>query len=174
MSVPYDLPAPKRITASNLPLPAPAASDETAEPGVECRDCEEGADEQRWLWRPPARSSPRGRVVLPGGLNIYYLDVAPNSEGPMGQLSLVTPGSATYSVRDGKGSYSVPVETVVGPGEVILQRGMMHAIWDSLSNRTNSWVRVLGIVASSDANRVPIDGQAEPEKYRTLEDAWLQ
>ncbi|KAI1845016.1 hypothetical protein JX266_008809 [Neoarthrinium moseri] len=37
MSVPYDLPAPKRITASNLPLPAPAASDETAEPGVEVK-----------------------------------------------------------------------------------------------------------------------------------------
>ncbi|KAI1875908.1 uncharacterized protein JN550_001404 [Neoarthrinium moseri] len=135
----------------------------------------------------PLDQAPGAGVVLPGGLNIYYLDVAPNSEGPMhrttstdylvvlqGQLSLVTPGSATYSVRDGKGSYSVPVETVVGAGEVILQRGMMHAIWDSLSNRTNSWVRVLGIVASSDANRVPIDGQAEPEKYRTLEDAWLQ
>lgn len=34
----YNLPAPRRITASNLPLPSHHASDEHAEPGVELRD----------------------------------------------------------------------------------------------------------------------------------------
>lgn len=34
----YSLPAPRRITASNLSLPSQHASDEHAEPGVEVRD----------------------------------------------------------------------------------------------------------------------------------------
>ncbi len=33
----YDLPAPRRITASNLPLPSKHANDENAEPGVEVK-----------------------------------------------------------------------------------------------------------------------------------------
>jgi hypothetical protein len=44
-----------------------------------------------------------------------------------GNLSLMTPGSAPFSVKDGKGTYGEPVETVCRPGEVILQRGMVHA-----------------------------------------------
>lgn len=33
----YNLPAPRRITASNLPLPSEHANDEHAEPGVEVK-----------------------------------------------------------------------------------------------------------------------------------------
>lgn len=78
-------------------------------------------------------------VVLPGGLNVYYLDVAPHSEGTMhrttstdhlvilsGTLSLLTPGAEPYSVKDGNLSVE-PVETLCRPGDVVAQRGMMHA-----------------------------------------------
>jgi hydroxyethylthiazole kinase-like sugar kinase family protein len=79
-------------------------------------------------------------IVLPGGLNMYYLDVAPNTEGTMhrttstdylvvisGRLSLMTTGTEAYSVKDGKGTYREAVETVCHAGEVVAQRGMMHA-----------------------------------------------
>ncbi len=79
-------------------------------------------------------------IVLPGGLNLYYIDLAPNTEGTMhrttstdylvlisGKLSLLTPASEPYHIKDGKATYGEPVETVCRPGDVVAQRGMMHA-----------------------------------------------
>ena len=81
-------------------------------------------------------------IVLPGGLNMYYIDLAPNTEGTMhrttstdylvllsGKLSLMTPAAEPYQVKDGKATYGSEdvVETVCHAGDVVAQRGMMHA-----------------------------------------------
>jgi len=79
-------------------------------------------------------------IVIPGGLNMYYIDMAPKTEGVMhrttstdflvvlsGQLSLMTPSNQPYHVDSGKATYSEPVETVCHTGDVIAQRGIMHA-----------------------------------------------
>lgn len=78
-------------------------------------------------------------AIVPGGLNLYYLDVAPKTEGVMhrttstdylvvlqGTPSLLTPPSS-FDVVDGQGTYDKPVETVCKPGDIVLQRGIMHA-----------------------------------------------
>ena len=78
-------------------------------------------------------------IVLPGGMNMYYIDLAPHAEGTMhrttstdylviisGTLSLMTPGAEPYSVEGGKVSVE-PVETLCRAGDVVAQRGMMHA-----------------------------------------------
>ena len=105
-------------------------------------------------------------IVLPGGANIYYLDLAPHSDSPMvsieppspttahktrdnrltgvvlplqhrtpstdyvivlrGELTVVTPAAA-FDVVDGKGSYGKVEETVARAGDVVVQRGSMHA-----------------------------------------------
>lgn len=75
-------------------------------------------------------------IVLPGGLNLYYLDVAPRTEGTMhrttstdylvvisGKLSLLAPSSEAYEVREGKAVFGEAVETMCGPGDVVAQRG---------------------------------------------------
>ncbi|KAK4245579.1 hypothetical protein C7999DRAFT_42920 [Corynascus novoguineensis] len=195
----YNLSAPRRITASNLPLPSPYHGDEHAEPGVEVKidnlKVESLLDDR--LMRSmvatskevpttndghgvlPLDEAPGMGIVIPGGLNMYYIDMAPKTEGVMhrttstdylvvlsGQLSLMTPSNQPYHVDSGKATYSEPVETVCHPGDVIAQRGIMHA----LSNRTNEWVRVLAIVLSSKSNRVPIEGT---NGHKDLADAWL-
>lgn len=79
-------------------------------------------------------------IVLPGGLNMYYIDLAPNTEGTMhrttstdylvvisGKLSLLTPAAEPYLVKDGQATYGEAVETVCHPGDVVAQRGIMHA-----------------------------------------------
>ncbi|KAI6089606.1 hypothetical protein F4821DRAFT_256609 [Hypoxylon rubiginosum] len=159
MTSPALLPAPRRITASNLPLGGHDAANSHSEPGVEVLvdtiDPEPilgGA-----LMRARIASSktvptsndghgnlelddvPGMGIVLPGGLNLYYLDVAPKTEGVMhrttstdylvvlqGTPSLLTPPSS-FDVVDGQGTYDKPVETVCKPGDIVLQRGIMHA-----------------------------------------------
>ncbi|KAK3311718.1 uncharacterized protein B0T15DRAFT_565211 [Chaetomium strumarium] len=195
----YNLVPPRRVTASNLPLPSNVREDEHAEPGVEVKvdtlktaplldgtlmrtvvatnkqipTSNDGHGEL------PLDTVPGMGIVLPGGLNMYYLDVAPNTEGTMhrttstdylvvisGKLSLMTPGSEAYSVQDGKPTYREAVETVCHAGEVVIQRGMMHA----LSNRTNEWVRLLVVVLSSEPNKVPVEGA---DGHKVLADTWL-
>lgn len=76
---------------------------------------------------------------MPGGLNMYYLDVAPKTEGVMhrttstdylvvlrGNLTLLTPPNP-FDIVEGQGTYDEPVETLCKPGDVVLQRGIMHA-----------------------------------------------
>ncbi|KAI1633318.1 hypothetical protein F4809DRAFT_623948 [Biscogniauxia mediterranea] len=195
----YNLSAPRRIAASNLPLPSHHANDEHAEPGVEVKDealeCQPLFDGS--LVRavvatskqmPPSNDGhgniplddiPGLGIVLPGGLNMYYLDIAPNSEGTLhrttstdyvvvisGKLSLLTPKAEPYQIKDGKPTCGELVETVCHPGDVVAQRGMMH----SLSNRTNEWVRVLAVVLSSATNRVPVE---QAGSHKELADKWL-
>ncbi|KAK4235643.1 hypothetical protein C8A03DRAFT_46247 [Achaetomium macrosporum] len=195
----YNLVPPRRIMASNLPLPSNIRSDEHAEPGVEVRVDTLKAEPllDGTLMRAVVATSkqvptsndghgelpldkvPGMGIVLPGGLNMYYLDLAPNTEGTMhrttstdylvvisGKLSLLTPAPEPYSVKDGKATYGEAVETVCHPGEVVVQRGMMHA----LSNRTNEWVRLLAVVLSSEPNKVPVDGA---DTLKVLPDTWL-
>ncbi|KAK8108429.1 hypothetical protein PG984_014230 [Apiospora sp. TS-2023a] len=125
----------------------------------------------------PIADVPGAGIVLPNGTHMYYIDVAPNTEGVMhrttstdylvvlqGTLSLMTPGDAPFTIRDGKPTYGEPVQTECRPGEVVLQRGMMHA----LSNRTSNWVRLLGIVLDAKPNRVPIVEAGEQEGAASL------
>ncbi|KAH9986984.1 hypothetical protein F4779DRAFT_291045 [Xylariaceae sp. FL0662B] len=193
----YNLPTPRRITASNLPLPSYHPNDEHAEPGVEVKvdNLESQPLLNGTLMRAVVATSKQvptsndgygeipldevAGVVLPGGLHMYFLDVAPNTEGTMhrttstdylvvlsGRLSLLTPKSEAYSIKDGKATYGEPVETVCHAGDVVAQRGMMHA----LSNRTNEWVRVLAVVLSSKTNNVPVEGTG---LRKELQDRWL-
>ncbi|KAI0125345.1 hypothetical protein BJ170DRAFT_598160 [Xylariales sp. AK1849] len=217
---PNNLSAPRRITASNLPLPTSAASDDQAEPGIEVKietrepEGRYAPSLERYLvatakhlnlkiiscWTDahcsrhsggniPLDEVPGLGIVLPGGVNLYYLDIAPDTDGTMhrttsidylvvlqDEVTLGTPDSAPYSLKDGKTAYGKPVETVARPGEVILQRGIMHA----LSNRTNTWVRILAVVVAADPNRVPIESNSSPPAIQAeagvklLKDEWLQ
>ncbi|OAR01229.1 hypothetical protein LLEC1_00181 [Akanthomyces lecanii] len=197
---PYSLPAPRRITASNLPLPSSLSSDPQAEPGIEVRD--ERLDVQPLLdgsfrramvatsLRIPTKNDGHGEleldtvpgagIVLPGGLNTYYLDIAPHTEGAMhrttstdflivisGKLSLLTPNTNAFYIRDGRAICGNDLVTTVAlPGDIIYQRGPMH----SLSNHSNEWVRVLCFVVGSEANKVPLD---EARGIKGLSDQWL-
>ncbi|KAI0021388.1 hypothetical protein F4780DRAFT_738166 [Xylariomycetidae sp. FL0641] len=224
----YNLPAPRRITASNLPLPSSHANDEHAEPGVEVKVDTLQVDSvlDGLLMRArvatakqlptsndghgdiPLDEVPGMGIVLPGGMNMYYLDVKPNTEGTMvrtlalgrekspfryytpsyiylytdagipqhrttstdylvvisGTLSLMTPDAKAYRVENGTATYGEPIETVCRPGDIVAQRGPMHA----LSNRTDEWVRVLAVVLASDTNNVPTGSG-----HKELADAWL-
>ncbi|KAK8061173.1 hypothetical protein PG997_015394 [Apiospora hydei] len=204
------VPRPPRAPAASwprtCPSPAVSADDAGAEPGVEVKaDTLEaqpilGGSLVRYIVGTnaqvptsndghgtlPIADVPGMGIVLPNGTHMYYLDVAPNTEGVMhrttsadylvvlqGTLSLMTPGDAPYVVRDGKRSYGEPVRTECRPGEVVFQRGMMHA----LSNHTSSWVRLLVIVLDAKPNRVPIvethDQGNQTASYKVLEDQWL-
>lgn len=195
----YNLAPPRRITASNLPLPFHHNGDEHAEPGVEVKIDTLQADSllDGTLMRSvvatskqiPTSNDGHGKlpldevpgmgIVLPNGLHMYYIDLAPRTEGTMhrttstdylvllsGRLSLMTPAAEPYQIKDGRATYGEPVETVCRPGDVVAQRGMMHA----LSNRTDEWVRLLAVVLSSEPNRVPIEGT---DGHKELPDAWL-
>ncbi|KAI0455806.1 hypothetical protein F5B21DRAFT_503093 [Xylaria acuta] len=150
------LQAPRRITASNLPLSASNAPNPKAEPAVEVLD--ETLQLEPILGGSLVRARvathkaiptsndgsgsialddvPGFGIVMPNGLNMYYLDIAPSSEGVMhrttsvdylivlqGTLSLLTP-RASFDVEAG---YGEPKETLCHPGEIVVQRGIMHA-----------------------------------------------
>ncbi|KAI0602668.1 hypothetical protein F4775DRAFT_149434 [Biscogniauxia sp. FL1348] len=194
------LPAPKRITASNLPLGRSGAAEPHTEPAVEV--VVDTLEPEPILGGSLARARvasnnrvptsndgsgtialdevPGPGIVLPGGLNLYYLDLAPNTEGVMhrttstdylvvlnGTLSLMTP-SRPFGTKDG---YGEPAETLCHTGETVLQRGIMHA----LSNRTDQWVRLLAVVVASEPNRVPVtEGHSlQRGNFVMLADAWL-
>ncbi|KAK6222803.1 hypothetical protein LQW54_000612 [Pestalotiopsis sp. IQ-011] len=195
----YNLTAPRRITASNLDVPSHHNGDETAEPGVEVRvDTLEpqplfdgslvravvGTEKQVPTSNDghgeiPLDEVPGIGIVLPGGVNMYYLDIAPNTVGTLhrttstdylvvisGKLSLDTPEPKSFQIKDGKATYGPPVETVANPGDVIYQRGPIHA----LSNRTDEWVRVLAVVLGSEQNKARVEGA---EQHKELNDQWL-
>ncbi|KHN94906.1 cupin 2 [Metarhizium album ARSEF 1941] len=196
----YNLPAPRRITASNLPLPSHHATDDHAEPGVEVKvdDLEvqslfDGSFRRAVIGTSkqlptkndghgelPLDDVPGAGIVMPGGLNTYYLDIAPGTEGALhrttstdyvivisGKLSLITPKPDVYHIKDGKATCAGDlVETVAHPGDVIYQRGPIHA----LSNRGNEWVRALCVVLGSQPNKVPVE---EGGNHKELQDHWL-
>ncbi|KAF3023730.1 hypothetical protein E8E14_014131 [Neopestalotiopsis sp. 37M] len=199
LSTSYNLNAPRRITASNLSIPSQYAADETTEPGVEVRvdtlapqplfdgsfvRAVVGTEKQVPTSNVghgeiPLSKIPGAGIVLPGGVHMYYLDIAPNYEGALhrttstdylvvisGKLSLMTPGPKPYQIKDGKATCGTPVETVANPGDIVYQRGPIHA----LSNHTNEWVRVLAVVLGSEQNKARIEG-ADYDKQ--LHDQWL-
>ncbi|KAI1463734.1 uncharacterized protein F4812DRAFT_446208 [Daldinia caldariorum] len=204
MSSPLQLSIPSRITASNLPLLKEDSSKPHPEPGVEVlvdklelEPILGGALKRARIAsskKLPTNNDGHGNlqldpvpglgIVLPGGLNMYYLDIAPNTEGAVhrttstdylvvlsGTLSLITPPDS-FDIVDGRGTYGELVETLCKPGDVVLQRGIMHA----LSNRTNEWVRVIAMVVASETNRVPTVGSGHGDQANTivLNDEWLQ
>ncbi|ETS81012.1 hypothetical protein PFICI_06014 [Pestalotiopsis fici W106-1] len=195
----YNLTAPRRITASNLDIPSQHAGDDTVEPGVEVRvdslapqplfdgffvRAVVGTEKQVPTSNDghgeiPLDEVPGIGIVLPGGVHMYYLDIAPNYEGALhrttstdylvvisGKLSLMTPESKSYQIKDGKATCGSPVETVANPGDIIYQRGPVHA----LSNHTNEWVRVLAVVLGSEPNKALVEGTGH---HRELHDQWL-
>ncbi|TQV90949.1 hypothetical protein V2A60_008409 [Cordyceps javanica] len=196
----YNLDAPRRITASNLPLPSKYLGEANAEPGVEVSDEKlvieslgDGSFRRGVIGTsrqvpttndghgPIALDTiPGAGIVMPGGVNCYFLDIAPHTDGPLhrttstdyviairGQLSILTPKADVYHINDGKATCADDlVETVALPGDVIYQRGPVHA----LANRTNEWVRACCFVLGSDPNRVTVDGAAG---HRELPDQWL-
>ncbi|KAH9883984.1 hypothetical protein F4778DRAFT_577665 [Xylariomycetidae sp. FL2044] len=187
------LPAPRRITASNLPLDR---VEHDAEPAVEVMvdvleqepilggalvrsrvaTAPQVPSSNDGFGHIPLQEVPGMGIVLPGGLNFYYLDIAPKTEGAMhrttstdylivlqGTLSLLTPPK---SFADG--GYGEAAEELCRTGDVVIQRGILHA----LSNRTDEWVRVLGVVVASKANTVPLSPGRGTE-VRVLDDKWL-
>ncbi|KAI1101292.1 hypothetical protein F4804DRAFT_335416 [Jackrogersella minutella] len=157
-SIPH-LAAPRRITASNLPLGESSTATSYSEPGVEVlvdnlplepilggalmrarvASSKKVPTSNDGHGNLPLDEVPGMGIVLPGGLNLYYLDIAPNSEGVMhrttstdylvvlhGTLSLLTP-PGPFDMIDGQGTYGEPVETRCTSGDVVLQRGIMHA-----------------------------------------------
>ncbi|KAI0393079.1 hypothetical protein F5Y17DRAFT_329709 [Xylariaceae sp. FL0594] len=195
------LPSPRRITASNLPISHSSGDGDNAEPVVEV--IEESLEVEAILGGLLARSRvatikkiptsndgagympldevPGMGIVMPNGLNMYYLDVAPNSEGTMhrttscdylvvlqGTLTLLTPAHDWTQ----EAGYGKPKETLCHPGEVVIQRGMMHA----LSNRTDEWIRLFAVVVASEPNKVPVEHRSSSpgqEEFKVLDDAWL-
>ncbi|KAI0162047.1 hypothetical protein GGR57DRAFT_309959 [Xylariaceae sp. FL1272] len=195
------IPAPQRIIASNLPISASTAADPKSEPGVEVivhtlpLDPIPGLPElvrARVATNAAVPTSNDGHgniplddvpgfgIVLPNGINMYYLDIAPHSEGTMhrttstdyliviqGVLSFMTP-AGPFNIATG---YGEAKETLAHPGATVVQRGIMHA----LSNRTDQWLRLLGVVVSSTPNCVPVeaDPSSAQQEPRVLDDAWL-
>ncbi|KAK1622664.1 hypothetical protein BDP81DRAFT_386002 [Colletotrichum phormii] len=116
-------------------------------------------------------------IVLPGGVNVYFLDLAPGFTTPMhrtpsvdyvavnqGTPTLITPKTA-FSAEDGKADYEETTESLLRPGDVAVQRGAMHA-W---ANRTDEWVRMIGMVIDAKPSESVLDG-----KQLELGEKWLQ
>ncbi|KAI3391574.1 hypothetical protein diail_7066 [Diaporthe ilicicola] len=127
--------------------------------------------------RPQLDTVPGSGIVMPGGATIYYLDLAPNSYTPMhrtpstdyvvvlsGEITVVTP-PAGFDVVDGKGSYARVEQTLARAGDVIVQRGSMHA----LANRTGEWVRLIGVVLAAEPVKIEVAGET-----KELGELWLQ
>ncbi|KZZ98372.1 RmlC-like jelly roll fold protein [Moelleriella libera RCEF 2490] len=97
------------------------------------------AQNDRPLDEPSAAGS---GIVRPGGINAYFLDLAPGFTTPMhrtvstdfllvhrGTATVITP-EGPYNVFDGKADYASVTETTCTEGEVIIQRGQMHASFE--------------------------------------------
>ncbi|KAI1635545.1 hypothetical protein F4809DRAFT_642425 [Biscogniauxia mediterranea] len=160
------LPAPKRITASHLPLDRSGAAEPHTEPAVQVvvdvllePEPILGA---RWQDHVSQATTVCRLVTTdPRTTSTDYLVVL------NGTLSLMNP-SRPFGTKDG---YGEPAETLCHTGEIVIQRGMMHA----LSNRTDQWVRLFSVVAASEVNRVPVTERhsLRRDSFAMLADAWL-
>ncbi|KUJ19680.1 uncharacterized protein LY89DRAFT_666544 [Mollisia scopiformis] len=177
------LPPPRRIVTSNLPIPVHLSAGKTPEPAVEvlvedlaqieelggiiCRGTvftheniptsNDGRDVM-------PREITNGGLVLPNGANIRFNDVAPGQVVPMhrtqstdydiilnGSIHLLTPSVAS------DGTLTSIQETVCNAGDVVFQRGTMHA-WE---NRSSEWVRWVAILLGAERNQVEVEGKIE-------------
>jgi hypothetical protein len=71
----------------------------------------------------------QGRLVIPGGSNLQVTDLAPNvavgmHRTPSIDYNIIVKGEATLITPDGNGG---TVETLARPGDVVVQRGTLHA-----------------------------------------------
>ncbi|KAI1328655.1 hypothetical protein F5Y16DRAFT_146235 [Xylariaceae sp. FL0255] len=152
----HPIPAPRLITASSLPISAGNAANPKAEPAVELKvdtlplipipglplvrapiaTSKTVPTSNDGFGNLPLDDVPGMGIVLPNGLNMYYLDIGPNSEGNLhrttstdyivvlqGTLSLITP-DGEFNLETGCKALK---ETLCHPGEVVYQRGIMHA-----------------------------------------------
>ncbi|RKU40128.1 hypothetical protein DL546_000632 [Coniochaeta pulveracea] len=190
------LPPPRRIVASNLALQSSGA-DSFNEPAVELLDetitrtpVFDGLERAAVFTHASVPTNndgsgpfvldkaPGAGVVLPGGANVYYLDLAPDLASPMhrtvstdycvilaGEPTYITP-AVPFNVVNGKGDYEKTQETLCKAGDVVIQRGEMH----SWANRTDEWVRIFCVILAANPSQTPTgDGKlTEP-----LGERWL-
>ncbi|KAK1460094.1 cupin [Colletotrichum melonis] len=125
------------------------------------------------LGLPVFADVPGSGIVLPGGVNVYFLDLAPGYTTPMhrtpsvdyvavtqGTPVLITP-KAAFSANNDQADYEETVESLLRPGDVAVQRGAMHS--------TNEWVRMIGMVVDAKPSEATVDG-----KRLELGERWLQ
>ncbi|KAF8858567.1 hypothetical protein BDZ45DRAFT_725875 [Acephala macrosclerotiorum] len=181
--MPSSLPPPHRIATSNTPLPARLAAGNTPEPAVQVsvNNVVQTEELPGIIYRGTVftheniptsndgtdvapKEIPRGGLVLPEGTNIRFSDVAPGQKVPMhrtqstdyniilnGSIHLLTPSVAT------DGTLTPIQETLCNPGDVIFQRGTMHA-WE---NRSDEWVRWISVILGAGQTKVEVEGTAE-------------
>lgn len=71
----------------------------------------------------------QGRLVIPGGSNLQVTDLAPNvavgmHRTPSIDYNIIVQGEAVLITPDGSGGN---IETIARPGDVVVQRGTLHA-----------------------------------------------
>ncbi|KAH8649371.1 hypothetical protein BX600DRAFT_554870 [Xylariales sp. PMI_506] len=193
------LPAPYRIVTSNLTLPQNLDNVGNAEPAVQVLREEvprvselSGQAARRTVFTHEtvptsnfglditAREIPGGGISLPHGANIRYNELAPGGRVPMhrsgttdyniflhGSVILITPDEA-FDPALGRGALK---ETICNPGDVVMQRGTLHAqvpseyfhIWPSWENRSTEWVRFIAVILGAEPTAVErSDGTSQP------------
>ncbi|OBT94416.2 hypothetical protein VE01_07681 [Pseudogymnoascus verrucosus] len=184
MSIPENrLPVVRRILASNLPLPTTLSTVTKSEPAVEVTADDlssapilDGNYAKISIFNHksiPASTVGHGKleleevpgagIVLPGGANIYYLDIAPGYSTSIhrttsvdymvfqtGEVVYLTPDEA-FNPETGKGRF---VETLCKAGDILIQRATLHG-W---ANRTDEWVRILCVVLDAKSPSTDIQG----------------
>ncbi|CZR65444.1 uncharacterized protein PAC_15344 [Phialocephala subalpina] len=177
------LPPPRRIATSNIPLPVSLAAEGTPEPAVEVQVNNVIQEEELpgIIYRGTVfthesiptsndgtdvapKGIANGGLTLPKGANIRFSDVAPGQKVPMhrtqstdyniilnGSVYLITP-----SVASGGALTSIQ-ETLCKSGDIVFQRGTMHA-WE---NRSKEWVRWISVILGADETIVQVEGKTE-------------
>ncbi|KAG6354655.1 hypothetical protein INS49_004673 [Diaporthe citri] len=174
------LPAPRRIVTSNLAVPEGLSKVEDSEPAVEVvtEDLPLVSElDGRWSGRPvfthdrvptsnagsdiSVKPIPGGSIRLPRGANIRFNEVPPGGGTPMhrtsttdynifltGSVVLITPAEAYDPANaDSEGKLQ---ESVCRPGDVVVQRGTMHA-WE---NRSGEWARFISVILGAEDTTV--------------------
>ncbi|KAI7782850.1 hypothetical protein LA080_012892 [Diaporthe eres] len=174
------LPAPRRIVTSNLTVPEGLSKVENSEPavGVVTEDLPLVSElDGRWSGRPvfthdrvptsnagsdiTVKPIPGDGLRLPHGANIRFNEVPPGGGTPMhrtsttdynifltGSMVLITPAEAYDPANaDSEGKQR---ETVCRPGDVVVQRGTMHA-WE---NRSGEWARFISVILGAEDTTV--------------------
>ncbi|KAJ0124455.1 hypothetical protein J7T55_005793 [Diaporthe amygdali] len=170
------LPAPRRIVTSNLPVPESLSKLDKSEPAVQVVTEEVPLVSEvggQWFKRSvfthdrvptsnagtdiTAKDIPGGGLRLPYGANIRFNEIPPGSRAAMhrtsttdynvfltGSMVLITPAEAyDPDTMEGAGKLQ---ETVCQPGDVVVQRGTMHA-WE---NRSGEWARFISVILGAE------------------------
>ncbi|KAH8808805.1 hypothetical protein F5884DRAFT_834323 [Xylogone sp. PMI_703] len=183
-----------RILVSNLPLPTSLAKTADAEPPVEVVSDDidgipllDGNCFRMGILNHksvPASTTGHGKlepedvpgmgIVLPSGVNVYYLDIAPGYTVPIhrttsvdymifqiGELILLTPQEG-FDPATGKGKIE---ETLCRPGDVLVQRSTLHG-W---ANQTTTWARIVCVVLDAETTSTTVADSADRHQ---LSDVW--